>query len=104
MNGSIYALTADAAGNLYTAGTLSTWTKPERQLRRPLRRSGVHAMVPVAVPGITRSIASDGTKVYIGSDGENIGSDPKADHIAKWNGSASTRSARTPPTATAGFR
>ncbi len=89
MNGSIYALTADSAGNLYAAGTFINMDQTANS-NYVARYDGAawHAMVPGAVTGITRSIASDGTNVYIGSDGLNIGSVAEADHIARWNGSA----------------
>ena len=47
-----------------------------------------HAMQAGAVDDITRSIASDGTNVYIGSDSVDIAGIAQADHVAKWNGSA----------------
>jgi hypothetical protein len=47
-----------------------------------------HAMSAGAVGAITRSIASDGTNVYIGSDAVDIAGIARADHVAKWNGTA----------------
>ena len=41
---------------------------------------------PARCDGITRSIASDGTNVYIGSDAVDIAGIARADHVAKWNG------------------
>ena len=89
MNGSIYALTADSAGNLYAAGTFINMdgTLNSNYVAR-YDGAAWHAMVPGAVTAVTRSIASDGTNVYIGSDGLDIGSIPNADHVARWNGSA----------------
>ena len=60
---------------------------PERRPRRDVRRHW-HAMQAGAVDNITRSIASDGTNVYIGSDSVDIAGIAQADHVAKWNGSA----------------
>lgn len=95
INGSVDALTADAAGNLYAAGAFidldgiaqadhvakydgATWT----------------AMGSGPGPGFgavtdhTRSITSDGTNVYIGTDATDVAGIPQADHVARWNGAA----------------
>ncbi len=89
MNGAIYAMTADAAGNLYTAGTFINMDgTPNSDYVARYDGAAWHAMAPGAVTGITRSITSDGTNVYIGSDGQDIAGIAQADHVAKWNGSA----------------
>ena len=41
-----------------------------------------------AVDSYVRSITSDGTNVYVGSDSVNIAGIANADHVARWNGSA----------------
>ena len=41
-----------------------------------------------AVPDIVRSLASDGTNVFIGSDSVNIAGIAQADHVARWDGTA----------------
>ena len=37
---------------------------------------------------LVRSLAADGTDVYVGTDSVDIAGIPQADHVAKWNGSA----------------
>ena len=39
-----------------------------------------------AVDNFVRSLASDGTNVYVGADSTNIGGIPQADHVARWDG------------------
>ena len=41
-----------------------------------------------AVDDIVRALASDGTNVYVGTDSLNIGGIARADHVARWDGSA----------------
>ena len=88
INGSIYALTADSAGRLYAAGTFINMDQIPNADHVAMYDGTWHAMQAGAVDGITRSIASDGTNVYIGSDSVNIAGIAQADHVAKWNGSA----------------
>jgi hypothetical protein len=99
--GAIYDLTADTAGNLYAAGpfiNLAHLTDGEvaAQSRDHVayRDTGGawHAMGSgpgpafAAVTDITRSITSDGTNVYIGSDSDDIAGNVLADNVAKWDG------------------
>jgi PKD domain len=88
INGAVYALTADSAGRLYAAGSFNTIDGiPSADHVAMFDGSTWHAMQAGAVDKITRSIASDGTNVYIGSDSVDIAGIAKADHVAKWNGS-----------------
>jgi hypothetical protein len=88
INGAVYALTADSAGRLYAAGSFIN-INGILNADHVARFDGTwHAMQAGAVDEITRSIASDGTNVYIGSDSVDIAGIAKADHVAKWNGSA----------------
>jgi plastocyanin len=88
INGSVIALTADAAGRLYAAGTFINMDQIPNADHVAMYDGTWHAMQAGAVDDITRSIASDGTNVYIGSDSTDIAGIAQADHVAKWNGSA----------------
>jgi PKD repeat protein len=87
INGGIYALTADSAGRLYAAGTFINMDQIPNADHVAMYDGTWHAMQAGAVDDITRSITSDGTNVYIGSDSVNIAGIAQADHVAKWNGS-----------------
>ncbi len=88
INSAVYALTADAAGRLYAAGSFINIDGIAGADHVAMYDGAWHAMSAGAVGAITRSIASDGTNVYIGSDAVDIAGIPQADHVAKWNGSA----------------
>ena len=86
INGSVNALTADSTGRLYAAGSFINIDSIPMANYVAMFDGTWHAMQAGAVTAITRSIASDGTNVYIGSDGVDIAGIAKADHVAKWNG------------------
>ncbi len=88
INGSIYALTADSAGRLFAAGSFINIDGITNANHVAMFDGTWHAMQAGAVDDITRSIASDGTNVYIGSDSVDIAGIAQADHVARWNGSA----------------
>ncbi|MEA2311035.1 MAG: hypothetical protein QOE28_1003, partial [Solirubrobacteraceae bacterium] len=88
INSAVYALTADSAGRLYAAGSFVAIDNITNADHVGMYDGTWHAMQAGAVGDITRSIASDGTNVYIGSDAVDIAGLAKADHIAKWNGTA----------------
>ena len=88
INSAVYALTADSAGRLYAAGSFINIDGIPNADHVAMFDGTWHAMQAGAVDSITRSIASDGTNVYIGSDSVDIAGIAKADHVAKWNGSA----------------
>ena len=88
INSSVYALTADSAGRLYAAGSFINIDSITNADHVAMFDGTWHAMQAGAVDGITRSIASDGTNVYIGSDAVDIAGIAQADHVAKWNGTA----------------
>jgi hypothetical protein len=87
INGSVNALTSDSAGRLYAAGSFINMDLITMANKVAMFDGTWHAMQAGAVGGsFTRSIASDGTNVYIGSDATDIAGIAKADHVAKWNG------------------
>lgn len=88
INSAVYALTADSAGRLYAAGSFVAIDSIPRADHVAMYDGTWHAMGAGAVDSITRSIASDGTNVYIGSDAVDIAGIARADHVAKWNGTA----------------
>jgi PKD domain len=88
INSAVYALTADSAGRLYAAGSFVAIDSIPNADHVAMFDGTWHAMQAGAVGGTTRSIASDGTNVYIGSDAVDIAGLARADHVAKWNGTA----------------
>ncbi len=88
INSSVLALTADSAGRLYAAGSFINIDGIPNADHVAMFDGTWHAMLAGAVDDITRSITSDGTNVYIGSDSVDIAGIAQADHVAKWNGSA----------------
>jgi plastocyanin len=86
INSAVYALTSDSAGRLYAAGSFVAIDAIPNADHVAMFDGTWHAMSAGAVGGITRSIASDGTNVYIGSDAVDIAGIARADHVAKWNG------------------
>jgi PKD domain len=88
INSAVYALTADSAGRLYAGGTFVAIDEIPNADHVAMYDGTWHAMQAGAVDSIVRSIASDGTNVYIGSDALDIAGIAKADHVAKWNGAA----------------
>jgi hypothetical protein len=86
INSAVYALTADSAGRLYAAGSFIAINSIPNADHVAMYDGTWHAMSAGAVDSITRSIASDGTNVYIGSDAVDIAGIAQADHVAKWNG------------------
>ena len=90
INGAVYALTADSAGRLYAAGSFVNIDGITNANHVAMFDGNTwHAMQAGAVDSITRSIASDGTNVYIGSDSVDIAGIAgiaQADHVARWNG------------------
>jgi PKD repeat protein len=86
INSAVYALTADLAGRLYAAGSFINIDGITNADHVAMFDGTWHAMSAGAVDSITRSIASDGTNVYIGSDSVDIAGIAQADHVAKWNG------------------
>jgi hypothetical protein len=95
INGSVDALAADAAGNLYAVGgfiNLNGIAAADHVARYDGATWAAMGSGPGpdfgAVEDHTRSVTSDGTNVYIGTDATDVAGIPQADHVAKWNGSA----------------
>jgi hypothetical protein len=95
-NGGVYALTADSGGNLYAGGQfINLEGIPAADHVAAYLGGGIWQAMGSgpsvgggAVDSYVRSITSHGTNVYVGSDSVNIAGLAKADHVARWNGSA----------------
>ena len=94
INGGVYALTRDDKGVLYAGGQFSDMAGIPSADHVAAYDGSWHAMGSGpstgggAVDDYVRSIASNGTDVFIGTDSVNVAGIPQADHVARWNGSA----------------
>ena len=94
INGGVYALTADDTGTLYAGGQFINMAGIPQADHVAAYDGSWHAMGSGpstgggAVDDYVRSIASNGTDVYIGTDSVDVAGIAQADHVAKWNGSA----------------
>jgi hypothetical protein len=95
VGGTVYALTADAAGNLYAGGTfINMQGIPAADYVAEFDGTNWHAMGSGgppdggAVEGIVRGLGSRGNDVFVGSDAVDIAGIPQADHVARWDGAA----------------
>jgi hypothetical protein len=86
----VLTLTSDSNGTLYAGGAFSNWTQdPNADFVDSLDLAGDwHTLGDTPFNGIVRSLTARGTNVYVSTDALNIGNLPKADHVAKWNGSS----------------
>jgi hypothetical protein len=94
LTGGVYALTRDSKGTLYAGGQFINMAGIPAADHVAAYDGTWHAMGAGTGPGggavndYVRSIASNGTDVYIGTDSVNVAGIPQADHVARWNGSA----------------
>ena len=94
INGGVYALTRDDKGTLYAGGKFSNMAGIPAADHVAAFDGAWHAMGSGpsagggAVDDYVRSLASNGTDVFIGTDSVNVAGIPQADHVARWNGSA----------------
>jgi hypothetical protein len=93
INGSVNALTADSAGRLYAGGTFINMDQIAPADHVAMYDGSWHAMGTIgpspgggAIDGIVRSLASDGSDVFVGADPVDIANIPTADHVARWDG------------------
>jgi hypothetical protein len=94
-SGPVYALTADSRGVLYAGGGFINLDGiPAADQIASFRDGKWQALGSGPGPGggaltsFVRSLTSEGTNVYVGTDSSNIAGIAQADHVAKWNGSA----------------
>jgi hypothetical protein len=94
ITGGVYALTRDDKGTLYAGGQFINMDGIPQADHVAAYDGAWHAMGTGpstgggAVDDYVRSMASNGTDVYIGTDSVNVANIPQADHFARWNGSA----------------
>jgi hypothetical protein len=92
-SGSVLALTADSNGTLYAGGGfINLENIPEADNVAYRDGTGWHAMgsggglCSCAVTTFVRSLAANGTNVYVGTDAADVQGIAQADHVVKWNG------------------
>jgi hypothetical protein len=92
--GAVHALTSDSSGDLFVAGSFINWAFIPA-VDYVARYDGTwNAMGsgpgPAfgAVTGAARSITSNGTDVYLGTDALDVAGIAQADHVARWDGLA----------------
>jgi hypothetical protein len=95
IGGPVYALTADSKGNLYAGGGFIDLDHMLAADHVAYFDGGAwHAMGSGSGPGagavdtFVRSLAANGTDVYVGTDAVNVAGIAQADHVVRWNGSA----------------
>ncbi len=95
INGSVNALTADSAGNLYAGGGfIDLDAIPQADHVAMYDGAAWTAMGSGAGPalgavtGTLRSLTASGTTVYVGTDAADVAQIAQADNVARWNGSA----------------
>lgn len=93
--GAVYALTADAAGNLYAGGTFINMANiPAADYVASYDGASWHALGSGAgtsggaVTGIVRGLGAATNDVFVGTDATDVAGIPAADHVARWDGSA----------------
>ena len=91
------ALTATSDGTLYAGGRFVNLENiaaadnvaylPAGGTWQPMGSSG-GGPCGCALDAYVRGLTSDGTNVFVGTEGSNVAGIAQADHVAKWNGSA----------------
>jgi len=93
MNGGVYAMAA-LGGVLYAGGLMINVDHIAAADHVAAYDGTWHAMGSGAAPGngavedIVRSLAVDGTNLYVGTDAVNVSGIARADHVVRWNGTA----------------
>jgi hypothetical protein len=94
-SGPVKALTATSDGRLYAGGRFGNLENiPAADNVAFLDGGGWHPMgagggtCTCALDAYVRGLSSNGTDVYVGTEGSNVASIAQADHVAKWDGSA----------------
>jgi hypothetical protein len=94
-SGPVKALTATSDGTLYAGGRFGNLENiPAADNVAFLDGDGWHAMgagggtCSCALDAYVRGLASNGTDVFVGTEGSNVANIAQADHVARWDGSA----------------
>ena len=86
--GPINDLAATTDGKLYAGGNFANLDGVTDADRVAWYDGSWHGLGGTDIGGIVRSLHASGTDVYVASDGLNIGGNPRADHLVKWNGTS----------------
>jgi hypothetical protein len=90
-SGPIYALAGDSLGTLYAGGAFNNLAEIAGADNVAAYTGGTwHALGATdtaAVTGFVRSLDTEGTDLYVGTDAVNIAGIAQADHVARWSGS-----------------
>jgi hypothetical protein len=94
---SVKALTATSDGTLYAGGRFINLENiaaadnvaylPQGGTWHAMGASGGGGTCSCALDAFVRGLATNGTDVFVGTEGSNVAGIPQADHVAKWNGS-----------------
>jgi trimeric autotransporter adhesin len=92
-SGSVKALTADSSGRLYAGGRFANVQNiPAADNVAYRDGTGWHAMgsgggpCTCALDAFVRGLGTNGTDVFVGTEGSNVDGIAQADHVAKWDG------------------
>jgi trimeric autotransporter adhesin len=94
-SGPVKALTATSDGTLYAGGRFGNLENiPAADNVAYRNGTGWHAMgtgggpCSCALDAYVRALTTNGTDVFVGTEGSNVANIAQADHVAKWDGSA----------------
>jgi hypothetical protein len=97
-SGPVKALTATSDGTLYAGGRFGNLDNiaaadnvaylPQGGTWHAMGSSGGGPTCDCALDAFVRGLATNGTDVFVGTEGSNVAGIAQADHVAKWNGSA----------------
>ena len=95
-SGPVKALTATSDGTLYAGGrfgNLENIPAADNVAYLPTAEGGTRwapggGPCGCALDAYVRGLASNGTDVFVGTEGSNVAGIAQADHVAKWDGSA----------------
>jgi hypothetical protein len=85
-SGAVYDLTSTPDGTLYAGGTFSNLDQiPEADFVAAYDGAW-SSLGTTPIGGYVRALHASGTDVYVGTDGVDIGGEPRADHLVRWDG------------------
>jgi hypothetical protein len=93
-SGAVYALTSDSSGHLFAGGQFINLESTPASDHIAMFDGTWHSLgtgpapCDCAVDDYVRSLADDGTNLYIGADSVDVGGIARADHVVRWNGTS----------------